>query len=141
MKTYIRRQQHKHIKYQDIKQKGPPQKYRYGISPFSLMCSLFLNDDTSLFIIVDNPAEAANILNDDLSKITRWAGMWLVSFNAAKTNSLLLTRKSYKPYHPTLYMQNQPISEIDSHKHLRIYFSNYCSWHSHIHYIKKPGRG
>ena len=94
-------------------------------------------DDTSLFIIVDNLAEAANILNDDLSKITRWAGMWLVSFNAAKTNSLLLTRKSYKPYHPTLYMQNQPISEIDSHKHLGIYFSNDCSWHRYINYIKE----
>ena len=28
MKTYIRRQQHKNIKHQDIKQKEPPQKYR-----------------------------------------------------------------------------------------------------------------
>ena len=26
MKTYIRRQQHKHFKHQDIKQKEPPQK-------------------------------------------------------------------------------------------------------------------
>ena len=40
-------------------------------------------DDTSLFIIVDNPTEAANILNDDLSKITRWTGMLLLSFNTA----------------------------------------------------------
>ena len=94
-------------------------------------------DDTSLFIIVDDPTEAANVLNDDLSKITRWAGMWLVSFNAAKTNSLLLTRKINKPYHPTLYMQNQPISEIETHKHLGIYFSNDCSWHRHINYIKE----
>ena len=30
MKTYIRRQQHKNIKHQDIKQKEPPQKYRLG---------------------------------------------------------------------------------------------------------------
>ena len=30
MKTYIRRQQHKHFKHQDIKQKEPPQKYRIG---------------------------------------------------------------------------------------------------------------
>ena len=27
MKTYIRRQQHKSIKHQDMKQKEPPQKY------------------------------------------------------------------------------------------------------------------
>ena len=30
MKTYIRRQQHKKFKHQDIKQKEPPQKYRLG---------------------------------------------------------------------------------------------------------------
>ena len=30
MKTYIRRQQHKNVKHQDIKQKEPPQKYRLG---------------------------------------------------------------------------------------------------------------
>ena len=30
MKTYVRRQQHKKIKHQDIKQKEPPQKYRFG---------------------------------------------------------------------------------------------------------------
>ena len=30
IKTYIRRQQHKNFKHQDIKQKEPPQKYRLG---------------------------------------------------------------------------------------------------------------
>ena len=30
MKTYIRHQQHKKFKHQDIKQKEPPQKYRLG---------------------------------------------------------------------------------------------------------------
>ena len=30
MKTYIRRQQHKKFKHQDIKQKESPQKYRLG---------------------------------------------------------------------------------------------------------------
>ena len=41
MKTYIRRQQHKEIKHQDIKQKEPPQKYRLGtISNTKLMAGL-----------------------------------------------------------------------------------------------------
>ena len=35
-------------------------------------------DDTSLYIIVDNPVEAANQLNSDLSKIHQWATKWLV---------------------------------------------------------------
>ena len=41
MKTYIRRQQHKNIKHQDIKQKEPPQKYRLGtISNKKLLAGL-----------------------------------------------------------------------------------------------------
>ena len=93
-------------------------------------------DDTSLFIIVENPFEAANIINNDLAKITRWAGMWLVSFNAEKTYSVLISRKINKPNHPPLYMLDQQITEVDSHKHLGVYFSNDCSWHRHINYIK-----
>jgi hypothetical protein len=38
-------------------------------------------DDTSLYIIVDNPSISANILNNDLSKINNWAQQWLVTFN------------------------------------------------------------
>ena len=41
MKTYIRRQQHKNFKHQDIKQKEPPQKYRLGtISNTKLLAGL-----------------------------------------------------------------------------------------------------
>ena len=42
-------------------------------------------DDTSLYIIVGNPTEAANQLNSDLSKIHQWATKWLVKFNPAKS--------------------------------------------------------
>ena len=34
MKTYIRSQQHKKLKHQDVKQVEPPQKYRLGTSDF-----------------------------------------------------------------------------------------------------------
>ena len=37
-------------------------------------------DDTSLYI-VDDPSDAANCLNTDLDKISRWAATWLVSFS------------------------------------------------------------
>ena len=41
MKTYIRHQQHKNFKHQDIKQKEPPQKYRLGmISNTKLLAGL-----------------------------------------------------------------------------------------------------
>ena len=41
-------------------------------------------DDTSLYIIVENPAAAALCLNNDLGKISRWSSLWLVTFNPVK---------------------------------------------------------
>ena len=94
-------------------------------------------DDTSLFIIVDNPTTAALCLNSDLEKLSRWAAIWLVTFNPSKNESLLISRKINKPIHPPLYMQNVQIQEVSTHKHLGLYFSNDCSWHQHIDYIKQ----
>ena len=70
-------------------------------------------DDTSLFIIVDNPDVAAEILNADLEKIAKWAKAWLVKFNPLKTESLLISRKTNKPVHPSLIMLGQQISEVE----------------------------
>ena len=94
-------------------------------------------DDTSLFIIVDNPTTAALCLNLDLEKLSRWAAIWLVTFNPSKNESLLISRKINTPTHPPLYMQNVQNQEVSSHKHLGLYFSNDCSRHQHIDYIKQ----
>ena len=94
-------------------------------------------DDTSLYIVVDDPSDAANCLNTDLDKISRWAATWLVSFSPAKTEPLLFSRKLNRPQHPALSMQNHQIIEVDHHKHLGVYLSNDCIWHHHINYIKE----
>ena len=48
-------------------------------------------DDTSLFIIFDNPVTAADSLNTDLNELLQRAATWLVTFNPARTESLLLS--------------------------------------------------
>ena len=94
-------------------------------------------DDTSLYMAVDNPDTAAELLNLDINKIMTWAKKWLVTFNPVKTESLLITRKLNRPIHPPLFMENQQITEIDSHKHLGIYLSSDCTWHKHIDFVKE----
>ena len=94
-------------------------------------------DDTSVYIIVDDPVAAAELLNLDLDKITKWAKEWLVKFNPNKTESLLISRNIYRPFHPPLSMLDQQITDVESHKHLGIYLSNDCTWHKHIEYIKE----
>ena len=80
---------------------------------------------------------ATGSLNADLDRISQWAATWLVSFNPSKTESLLISRKVNRPYHPPLFMQDYQITEVESHKHLGVYLSNDCFWHKHIDYITK----
>ncbi|MCG8096842.1 MAG: hypothetical protein JAZ17_25000 [Candidatus Thiodiazotropha endolucinida] len=94
-------------------------------------------DDTSLYIIVDYPDAAAQILNADLFRIGNWAERWLVNYNPNKTETLLLSRKVNVRNHPTLYLNEVSINEVTSHKHLGLIFSQCCDWQNHIDYIQE----
>ena len=96
-------------------------------------CSIRLfADDTSLYIIVDCPLQAGQLLNRDLNAISIWANNWLVTFNPSKTLSMLISRKRNSVYHPPISMDGVIIGEIPSHKHLGLTFSKTCSWDEHI---------
>ena len=77
-------------------------KYKYGQQ----------EQVTSLYIIVDDPTESAISLNSHLQKIQKWASEWLVTFNPANSEALLLSRKINKPYHPPLFFNNEQIQEV-----------------------------
>ena len=93
-------------------------------------------DDTSLYIIVEDPIVAVELLNADLEKIAEWALKWLVKFNPLKAESLLISRKT-NTVHLPVFMRDQQIKEVESHKHLGVILSNDCSWQKHIDYIKE----
>ena len=99
-------------------------------------CIRLFADDTSLYIIVDNPLQAADTLNADHAKIHSWASRWLVSFNPSMSESIIFSRKHNRPFHLPLNMDQQAINEVTSHKHLGLIFSNDCNWHEHIDYFK-----
>ena len=102
-----------------------------------LNCSIRLfADDTSLYIIVEDPNASAVILNSSLGNIHSWAKDWLVEFNPPKTDSMVLSKKRFKPYHPPLIMNNVVINEVDRHRHLGITFSSDLEWRHHIADIK-----
>jgi len=41
-------------------------------------------DDTSLYLIVDDPQETAQTLNDDLVKVNAWSTKWLVNIKSTE---------------------------------------------------------
>ena len=96
-------------------------------------------DDTTLFITVDDPHEAALSMNIDLENINNWATKWLVNFNAQKTKSMLVSRK-LETVNPPLFFNNVQIDEVESHRHLGILLNNKLSWHQHTDNIVTQAR-
>lgn len=94
-------------------------------------------DDTSLYLIIDNPIDSATLLNGDLSKIHEWSMNWLVKFNPQKTETMTISRKINRPIHPPLFMNNSNINIVNEHKHLGLIFSDDGSWNKHLDMITK----
>ena len=94
-------------------------------------------DDTSLYLIVDDPQETAQTLNDDLVKLHAWSTKWLVNFNPQKTETMTISRKLNKPHQPNLIMNNTIISTVTEHKHLGLQLSDDGNWNKHIDMITK----
>ena len=56
--------------------------------------------DTSLYCGVEDQTSAAESLNEDLESIHQWSSDWGITFNAAKTKSMLFSRKKWLFCHP-----------------------------------------
>ena len=89
-------------------------------------------DDTCLFIEVDNRQQSAVLINKDLENIQKWSTDWLVTFNASKTESMVIGLKQNKGAHPKLYLHDTPVTEVSKHKHIGLWIENNLSWHEHI---------
>ena len=59
-----------------------------------------------------------------------------MTFKPGNSESILLSRKHNKPYHPPVLLNQTQIAEVNSHKHLGIIFSNDCTWHEHLELVK-----
>ncbi len=50
-------------------------------------------DDTSLFTVVHDVAQASANLNNDLESVDLWAWQWKMQFNADKTKEMIFSTK------------------------------------------------
>jgi hypothetical protein len=84
-----------------------------------------------------NPATFFYKLNQDLETLNEWSKQWIVTFNASKTEFLIILKKSGHQVYPPLYLNNTAINKVTVHKHLGLVFNNKMSWTDHINDICK----
>ena len=94
---------------------------------------LLFADDTCLFASSRDPAQTAEILNRDLTKIHDWAIKWKVSFNPTKSKDMIFSSNKLVQNSPPLVFNGVYVSRVHEHKHLGVWLSSSLSWSRQVH--------
>ena len=93
-------------------------------------------DDASLFTIVKNKNESANIINNDLLQISKWAYNWKMLFNPdlnKPVQEVLFSKTKKKvQVHPTINLNNIQVERTSYQKHLGILLDEKLNFKEHI---------
>ena len=101
-------------------------------------------DDTSLFSTVHDITETTNELNMNLRKINIGAHQGKMSFDpdiSKQAHEVLFSRKNFKIFLPSLTLNNIPVAQVDSQKHLRISMDSKLNFDEHLHNIQSKVNG
>ena len=102
-------------------------------------------DDTSLFTIVKDKQDSADVLNNDLSLISKWAFNWKMLFNPdtnKPVQEVLFFRKKKTQNHPNISLNNIQVERVSHHKQLGIILDEKLNFKKYIDStILKVNRG
>ena len=86
-----------------------------------------LNNSPPLIFNDEFINETAEILNRDLIKISNWANVWKVKFNASKTKDMIFSNKVLNNS-PPLIFNDEFINRVNTHRHLGVYLTSNLDW-------------
>ena len=92
-------------------------------------------DDTSLFTIVKDKQESADILSNDLLTISKWAFNWKMLFNPdpkKPSQEVIFSRKKHFQIHPIINLNNVEVERAPYQKHLGIVLDEKLNFKQHI---------
>ena len=84
----------------------------------------FFADDGSISSIVNDINVSTEEVNDDLKRISEWAYQWKMMFNPNLTKQaqeVTFSRKTVKPFHPHVSINEVPVEHGVSQKHLDLH--------------------
>ena len=105
-----------------------------------LQCNLKLFADyISLFATVHNINKATNYLNNDLTKITKWAFQSRMSFNpdiSKQVHEVIFSLKRSIASHPPLTFNNIPVAQTNTQKYLRMQLDKKLYFEEHLNKVE-----
>ena len=104
-----------------------PSKLKYNVKLFA--------DGTSLFTVVKDKNESANILNNDLQSISTRVYNWQMLFNPHSSKlaqEVLFSRKKKIQIHPTISLNNVQVERGSYQRHLGILLDEKLNFKQHI---------
>ena len=92
-------------------------------------------DDTSLFTIVKDKTESANILSSDLSDFSKRAYDWKMLFNpdpCKPAQEVVFSRKKKTQSHPAISLNNIQVERTSYQKHLGLLLDEKLNFKQHV---------
>ena len=104
------------------------------------LCELFC-DDTTIHASHKNIYSVFQSLQVCINKLSTWSKLNHMSLNPDKTKLMVITtrqkRQNITANFPTLFIENEPIEIVDSHRVLGVMIDNNLTWHDHVNYLSK----
>ena len=102
-------------------------------------------DDTSIYTIVKDKNESANILNNDLQLILKWGYQWKMLFKPdpkKPAQEVLFSRKKLLQNHPNISLNNIQVERSSHQKHLGLILDEKLNFKKHVNgAISKVNKG
>ncbi len=89
-------------------------------------------DDTSSFVTTALPSLLPVLLQDRVDSLNSWFNKWLLAVNGTKSAVMVFRSTKMKHIQMHITVNSMPISQVTSHRHLGIVFSENLSWSSHV---------
>src|SRR6218665_2562035 len=109
------------------------------INCLSILQLVLFADDTSAFVIGLNYVDLFQIMNEELSKLSRWFQVNKVSLNITKSNYMIFKSNKFHKLdfsNLNLLIDNTQLARVSKVKFLAAIIDEHLTWKPHIEHVK-----